>query len=1298
MKKVFQTKNNDNFYHIKEIQWSNKAMKLIPLNAKVKNKNNLQFINPDNYLKEKSWNKRFIYNKIQNYDSAKDKNVVANFSKNDEMNCYHNALKKNDVIIKNFYSNNKGRKKSSMEYNKTNIKVCLNPMGKNFKKTKIINNSFSSNKINFNNNRMFSSDFSQAKKEVNDINKFLNTNQNGPDKLTRIWNDLCILEPYRELFNILATQLSDKNKEDFCEREFNELYELRNDLQLLSTSVYYRFKILENLNFLNDKLGTILRSKQTSSNEVILKKISKKIENLREHTVNICFLMQKIKSKINQGHRWGKYDLEAISEKFKFDKNYLIKMKEEMCVLKEGYAKYFFDIADDSNPFLLNASEPLDKKDKTSDPFFHYVPLSNEMRQNINQCIYIIYQELIGYQNSNVSENNFRNISPLKKYKYTELDIKFYKKQNESFNYSNIINNSLFSLSNNNIWIKKSGVISPSRTNYSGMQKSPKFGWDKNSKNIINKNEKRILSGNENEINKYNKILSKIDKISNDIENKTTNYNNIENKDLANDKNTINIDVDINNKKNVMNKENNKEEEKEKENKNENLNNKEENEIDDMNINNISNIKKEDNNINTKSEREEFDFNNEENNNDNIYKEKENGNIFIDNNINNKLEEIIEEEKVKSDSNRNSKYNKNEEIKDIKKNKKINEEIVIENQNGNNIINDINKVKSRNEKQNGDGDNIDDNENTENLEKQLLGNSKESNVENNKSNTNKSISLIKSKNLKISIFNAEISEFAKDFYVFYYTSIPQIIKNMFKIQEKIIQNVLTGISPYMLLVHEKSSTPEEQTGWINLKNSILGLCIFSFEYKNGIIKLIINHISTSSIMKDEDDINTNIDPKTFEQFKHIFNTLIEYIKKNFYFDEIIIEYNSDKANDNILNIFLNDLNFVVVNENDNEENESDNKEKSKDRNNEQYNKMVYTNDSTKNRVNDIIRQSIQKFFGKNIIDIFDSVIITNNTELVSLDKNKKNEGNMINNILTKYLLDKKERSNVNRIYNKIQNLDQLIKLFQNNNINNKEIPLSLAENRFDILCTVLNKLLFNSYFSNSTFFNNYNNNDSNSYLDKNSNIFYNFIKAEKVLILENDKYNINFCHILNNNLSIFFCKMNEDFSKYLNKNNIYTQINNVYKDTLSMNKKQVLDDKIIWIPCFEFYKHIRTLSNNSIGTIHEYIKISNQIIKQTNKEILRINANESEKYFIKIGPEFSRDFVLDDDFIFGIINDGEILNVKIFEKDKFNDNKDNEGEDNISEEIEGEVDNKEKPYIIFLAYVKKSEFIVNNIK
>ena len=40
---MFQSKNkNKNFYYIKEIQWSNRAMKLNQLNAQINNKNNIQ--------------------------------------------------------------------------------------------------------------------------------------------------------------------------------------------------------------------------------------------------------------------------------------------------------------------------------------------------------------------------------------------------------------------------------------------------------------------------------------------------------------------------------------------------------------------------------------------------------------------------------------------------------------------------------------------------------------------------------------------------------------------------------------------------------------------------------------------------------------------------------------------------------------------------------------------------------------------------------------------------------------------------------------------------------------------------------------------------------------------------------------------------------------------------------------------------------------------------------------------------------------------------------------------------------
>ena len=120
MKKIFQPKNqNKNFYLIKEIQWSNKAMKLNQLNEKLNNINNIQ---SKNAIKEDLWNKRFIYNKMQNYDSSKDKNVIAGITKNEEMNCYHNALRKNEMIKKNCYQINQNRKKLAEEFNKTKNK------------------------------------------------------------------------------------------------------------------------------------------------------------------------------------------------------------------------------------------------------------------------------------------------------------------------------------------------------------------------------------------------------------------------------------------------------------------------------------------------------------------------------------------------------------------------------------------------------------------------------------------------------------------------------------------------------------------------------------------------------------------------------------------------------------------------------------------------------------------------------------------------------------------------------------------------------------------------------------------------------------------------------------------------------------------------------------------------------------------------------------------------------------------------------------------------------------------------
>ena len=70
--------------------------------------------------------------------------------------------------------------------------------------------------------------------------------------------------------------------------------------------------------------------------------------------------------------------------------------------------------------------------------------------------------------------------------------------------------------------------------------------------------------------------------------------------------------------------------------------------------------------------------------------------------------------------------------------------------------------------------------------------------------------------------------------------------------------------------------------------------------------------------------------------------------------------------------------------------------------------MIYTNDSSKNRVNDSLRESILGYLDKNIFDIFDAMIITHNTELLSSERKKSDDSNIVNNVLMKYLLKKKK--------------------------------------------------------------------------------------------------------------------------------------------------------------------------------------------------------------------------------------------------------------------------------------------------
>ena len=359
-------------------------------------------------MRKKPWNRRFIYNKIPDYYKIHDKNIL--LSKKPRVNSMH----KNNIFDTNFITYQQSRlncnkKKSSIKgFNRTTSGFFSQ-------------NSYMTNNHEFSfNNRNIASPLTNSALNRNNLvreNLNLNLNVNSNDEnfnaIKKLWNELCVYMSYREVFIIIYNQLTGEEKEQFYQKELNELNTVKNDIKSLNYYIEQRTIVLKDLYEQNIKLN---RMKNTDDviNELLLD-ISNLIEKLREATVDVCYAMRKIKNDMNLVSNISKYDIDLLSSKSKFDKNYLIKMKAELSFLREGNAKFFFNISDDRSPFLLKASDPVLNNEKERDIFMRIVPLKEEIKEHIKECNYYIYQELIAYQQNILARKKmFRCVSPIK--------------------------------------------------------------------------------------------------------------------------------------------------------------------------------------------------------------------------------------------------------------------------------------------------------------------------------------------------------------------------------------------------------------------------------------------------------------------------------------------------------------------------------------------------------------------------------------------------------------------------------------------------------------------------------------------------------------------------------------------------------------------------------------------------------------------------------------------------------------------------------------------------------------------
>ena len=689
--------------------------------------------------KEKGCNNRFMYYKIPDYDSTNNRKLLdPKQLKIPSNNCYFKVMKNNNNSIKKLRNN-----QIHNIYSGNHDKMYLNCSCKLVHQNKSINSSIDRNNLT-KKEKNFISNLTPIFKKVynnNDNNNNYNINSIS-DKLTKIWNDLCILNSYRKLFNIILDQLDEDKKNYIIQKEISELSELKTNLIYLSFSVKQRIEVLEEIDNLNDKLGIVLKNEFNDSSEEVIKNISNKIQKLRNYTIDICFTMKKIKEYTQSVHSCGKFNLDILGNKYKFDKNYLIKMKEEMFVLREGYSKYFFNIGEDQTPFLLNASNQIENNQK-NDPLIHVVPLSLEQKENIYQCMYYIYQELISYQNKNIQNNNFKNISPLKRYTYehkSKIVIKSKNKGNAWINDNKLFLNKIFNKYNDTSYKKENTIISNGNNNnainnnINDNNNNEKYNNDNNDKNndivekksdenineicnIIDDESKEKIFKEKNEININNINIKGNENLDENIKNRNDDCS----KEKGNNVNKLNEEGNDKNNKHEENpiEKGDKEikEKKERKDKNENNDEKAEKEekVEKKEIYNNFYIEnspeKQVNNSNNNYENMKNDKavnDNNENNNSNIIEDKKNFNNINVNNHNIRSD-ICHNDNLNNDKNKNN-NNENKEVNETYDKIKIDEKIK-----EGNIKNSTNSINNKiNESNDNYRENLNGNKNIDN--------------------------------------------------------------------------------------------------------------------------------------------------------------------------------------------------------------------------------------------------------------------------------------------------------------------------------------------------------------------------------------------------------------------------------------------------------------------------------------------------------------------------------------------------------------------------------------------------------
>ena len=388
--------------------------------------------------REKDWDERFIYNKLEN---NQEKRPIPYKAKNDySSNIKYLKEQFNSDNIKK--SNNKTRGKSGYKIhldknsniNKNKIKVKTNPIIKNNTNNIIMNRNDLINKLNNTEDNLPKNSFKQMSKSNYsldnnnnnnniEINFYSNNTNNNKNKyysmpineleicVELFWNNLGVKEIYSNRFNKHKNGImNEEAQKEFLVMEAENLENLENFLKTMQSHIENREKTILLLKKLIEVIEKQFISLNLEIRDNILNDFFQALSAYRINTVKVVEYIEAFRQIFTHAINRGKFHERVLMKKFgllneecvsRYKGNYLLKLINDINFLKKsrvnGYKNLNLKFGNNDDPFLLNVSE--------------VIPISKDYYPRIKQGQYIIMQEIIYEQiNSDTINNDIDNI------------------------------------------------------------------------------------------------------------------------------------------------------------------------------------------------------------------------------------------------------------------------------------------------------------------------------------------------------------------------------------------------------------------------------------------------------------------------------------------------------------------------------------------------------------------------------------------------------------------------------------------------------------------------------------------------------------------------------------------------------------------------------------------------------------------------------------------------------------------------------------------------------------------------